>query len=216
MIMRTFLASCILLVGLVSLGRSTALAEPAKEPANAGKPPATSTPQEDAVLGQLLGRLKMNLPELETELYKARMDFEIAKLAKQEYVEGTYVLEKQTMELEILLSRERARRAQREVERIKQLAKGGEAAACDVEDSEFGFAEAQMRANIAKTKRRILEEITKPRTIAQLDRDFHAAETHLKKLERLCGVVQEQLKELQARSAKPAAEKAPPASKGHD
>lgn len=213
--MRTLLTSCIVLVGCVGLGLSTVLAEPTKESATAGKSPATGTPQEDLVLSRLPEGDRAELAELEAELSKARMDFEIAKLAKQEYVEGTYVLEKQTLELEIFLTMERARRAEREVARTKQLAKGGEAAARDVEDNEFELNEAQSRSQIAKTKLHVLEKCTKTRTVAQLDRDILVADTHLTNLGYRYRLFREQL-ELQARAAKPAAEKAPPAAKGRD
>lgn len=215
MIMRTLLVSCALLVGLVSLGLSAALAEPAKEISATGKPPTTSTPQGGARLGQLLEGGRANLAAFKAELDKARMDFEIAKLARQEYVEGTYILEKQTMELDVLLSKERTRRLFNEYKRIQQLAKGGEASTREMEECQFASEEARQRAIIAEAKLRALE-LTKARMVAQLDRDLHVAEAHLRNLEHRYRNAQEQLEQLEAREAKPAAEKTSPAPKGRD
>jgi septal ring factor EnvC (AmiA/AmiB activator) len=216
MIMKALLANCVLLVSLVSLGLSTARAEPAKESSTAGKPPATSTPQDDAGLSRLLASDETRLAALEAELQDAKTNLELAKLALVEYKEGTYILEKQIAELDLFLAKERVRRSQRVVERIKAQAAGGKAAASDVEDSEFELNEAQLRSQIAETKLHILEQFTKDRVVTRLSLDIKAADTYLTKLEHGYRILLEHLKQREARSAKPAAEKAPPAAKGRD
>lgn len=204
--MRSALTIGILLVGLTSPALLAVGAEPAKEGSGTSNPSATSELGVDLLASaDLKTRWQLAVRILEADLKKAKADFEIAKVTKQEYVDGVYLQQKQTAESEVLVTTEQARRAQVDLEHLKATADREKVSARELEEKAFALEQAKMRQMIAKTKLQVLEKLSKLRILAHLDRDIRAAEERLKILELRYAIALEGLKqvEAQAGAAKP-------------
>lgn len=143
-------------------------------------------------------RWQMTVSVAEAELAKAEANVEIAKLALREYVDGTYLLRKQTIESEIFVAKEQTRRAMSDLSRVKTTTDREEVRDQTQEEAEFDVHQKRMEEKIAETKLYILEELTKPRTVAQLQRDLQFAERHLQVLRLRCNLAREGLERAEA------------------
>lgn len=196
-----------LLVVLASSAFPAVGAELAKEiPPVPPRQPAMGDPgvlsprtDEDALAFiDVYARWQMTVSVAEAELAKAEANVEIAKLALREYVDGTYLLRKQTIESEIFVAKEQTRRAMSDLSRVKTTTDREEVRDQTQEEAEFDVHQKRMEEKIAETKLYILEELTKPRTVAQLQRDLQFAERHLQVLRLRCNLAREGLERAEA------------------
>lgn len=102
--------------------------------------------------------------------------FEAAKIAKQEYVEGTFHQEQQTILSEILIAEENLRKAREYVDYSERLAARGYVTAQQLEGDAFAVEKARTELDTAKTKLRVLQEYTGPKMTKELDSAIKSAE----------------------------------------
>ena len=112
----------------------------------------------------------------EAAMIEATNTWEAAKIAKKEYVEGTFHQEEQTIQSEIFLAEENLRRAKEYVNYSLRLAARGYVTAQQLEGDRFAVEIAKTDLEAAKTKLRVLREYTKPKMLKQLDSDIKSAE----------------------------------------
>ncbi len=116
----------------------------------------------------------------EASMIQSRNAYETAKIAKQEYLDGKYLQERQTIEGEILVAQEEARRAKQFIDYSKMLFSKGYVTKLQLEADEFALEKAEMSKKTAETKLRVLEDFTKQKMLTQLDSDIKTAEAKLK------------------------------------
>lgn len=108
----------------------------------------------------------------EALVVEAKNLYETALIAKQEYLEGTFVQERQTIESEVFVAEENLNRAQEYYEYSKKLAAKGYVNELQLEADRFAVEKSRKELEAAETKLRVLEEFTKQKMLKQLESDI--------------------------------------------
>ena len=103
---------------------------------------------------------------------KAKNDYETAEIALEEYLEGRYEQDRQTLEADLAKAEENLRRAEDWLEHSERLFAKGFVTQVSLEGDQFAVTEAKNARNVVVTKLRVLEEYTKPKTVKQLESDI--------------------------------------------
>lgn len=122
---------------------------------------------------RLLQQIAVNTAEA-AEI-EAKNLYETTLIARQEYLEGVYVQERQTIESEVFVAQENVRRAQDYLEYSRKLAAKGYVNELQLEADEFALEKASKELDAARTKLRVLDEFTKAKTLKTLDSDIAIA-----------------------------------------
>ena len=127
---------------------------------------------EDRLISQ-----KITVASAEAEVQNARLAHEVAELAVVEYKQGIFVLEFATVEGEIKLAESDLLRAEDMLEWSRRMYdKGYQTMAAKVAD-ELKFKKSQFALEQAQSKRKILIDYTKNKTIKELSRAVEAAKS---------------------------------------
>ncbi|TWT72706.1 macrolide transporter subunit MacA [Posidoniimonas polymericola] len=108
----------------------------------------------------------------EALVVEARNLYETAVIAEQEYLEGVYVQERQTIESEVFVAEENLTRAQEYLQYSKKLAAKGYVNDLQLEADAFAVEKARKELEAAKTKLRVLDDFTKAKMLKQLQSDI--------------------------------------------
>ena len=111
---------------------------------------------------------------------EARNLFETAEIARREYLDGTYVQERQTIESEVFVAEENLNRAKEYLVFSKKLAAKGYVNALQLEADQFAVEKSAKELEAAQTKLKVLDEFTKAKMLKQLDSDIAIAEAKWK------------------------------------
>jgi len=117
---------------------------------------------------------------LEAEVTAADSKREKAQLAREEYAMGLFPEEKKAAEDELFAAEQKLGQAKRILEASKKDSKPAEEQAKDEKALQFDVEMAQRSVESAKTRITVLEELTKPRQLKQLDGDVKSAEAMLR------------------------------------
>ena len=134
---------------------------------------------DSAELDLNLKEQKIQVITAESRLATAEAKLEQAKIARQEYLEGVF----KTDEKEILSEKARAeqalRKARLESQSSERLVAKGLLNALTLEANQFAVADAQNQLDVADSKLRVLQNLTKQKMLVQFDSDIEAAEAGL-------------------------------------
>ena len=133
----------------------------------------------------------------EAAMIKAQNDFEAAKIAEEEYIDGTYHQEEQTIRSEILIAEEDLRKAQEYLTYSERLAARGYVTAQQLEGDEFAVEKAKTELETANTKLRVLQDYTKPKMLKELGSTIKSAEAQWKSEQSSYDLELKKLKDLQ-------------------
>jgi len=98
-----------------------------------------------------------------------------AKIAVKAYLEGTYQLQKQSLEQQVLIARQNLLTACKLRDYSRKLFKRGFVTELEVQAHEFAVQRAQLELNVLETQLRVLEQYTKKMEQARLEGDVRAA-----------------------------------------
>lgn len=107
---------------------------------------------------------------------QSRNLFETAEIAKKEYIEGTYLQERQTIESEVFVAEENLNRAKEYYEYSKRLAAKGYVNSLQLEADKFAVEKSAKELDAAKTKLKVLDDYTRAKTLKTLDSDIVTTE----------------------------------------
>ncbi|MBM82464.1 MAG: hypothetical protein CMJ78_18015 [Planctomycetaceae bacterium] len=104
-------------------------------------------------------------------------DYEAAKIAVKEYEEGTFVEESKKADAEIRIAQENLRTAQNIFAYTKKMVRKGFATSLQREADEFAVERCQLDLDAAETRKKVLVDFTKEKTLKDLEakRDASAA-----------------------------------------
>lgn len=102
--------------------------------------------------------------------------YETAVIAKREYLEGTFLQERQTIESTIFVAEENLNRAKEYYTYSQKLASRGYVNELQLEADRFAVEKAQKELDAARTSLMVLEEFTKAKMLKQLESDIAIAE----------------------------------------
>jgi len=106
---------------------------------------------------------------------QAKNTYDTAVIAKQEYLEGVFEQEKQTIQSEIFVSEEDLRRAEEYLQYSKRLAAKGYITPLQLEADAFAVDNAENVLKTAKLKLDVLSNFTKKKMLMQLEADIKTA-----------------------------------------
>lgn len=125
---------------------------------------------------------------------KARSAVETAKIAREEYLNGTFKQEEQTIQSEVAVAEENLSRAQDYAAYSEKLAAKGYVTPLQLEADEFAVEKAKMELEAAKTRLEVLRKFTKLKMLAQLEADIEAANATLQSEDQNLRLDQDKLK----------------------
>lgn len=127
---------------------------------------------DSSVLNEELISQQVLCNTAQAAVIEAKNLYETALIAKQEYLEGTYVQERQTIESEVFVAEENLNRAKEYFEYSKKLAAKGYVNELQLEADRFAVEKSEKELDAARTKLKVLDEFTKTKTVKQLESDI--------------------------------------------
>lgn len=100
---------------------------------------------------------------------EAKNTYDTAVIAKREYLEGTYLQERQTIESEVFVAEENLNRAKEYFTYSRKLASKGYVNENQLEADRFAVGKAQKDLDAANTKLRVLDEFSKAKMLSELE-----------------------------------------------
>jgi HlyD family secretion protein len=110
---------------------------------------------------------------------QAQGDLEAAKISVREYDEGTYVAQLKQFEAEIQIALENLRSAENQLNYSKRMVRKGFVGSLQREADEFAVERAKLDLDAANTKRKVLVDFTRPKTLKDLEAKREAAAAKL-------------------------------------
>jgi len=130
---------------------------------------------DTASIEDQLNSQKMNYEKaLATEI-QSREDYGAAQIAVQEYEEGTYLEELKTAEAGIRIAQENLRSAENVFEYTRKMVRKGFATSLQREADQFAVERAKLDLEAAETRRKVLTDFTRVRTLKDLEAKREAA-----------------------------------------
>jgi RND family efflux transporter MFP subunit len=139
--------------------------------------------------------------QVQALVIEARNLFETAQISKREYVEGTYVQERQTLESAVFVAEENLNRAKEYYEYSKKLEAKGYVNELQLEADKFAVEKSSKELDAAKTSLQVLDEFTKAKMLKQLESDIAIAEAKWEAQKHSYELEQEKLQDLEEQIA---------------
>jgi RND family efflux transporter MFP subunit len=111
----------------------------------------------------------------EALVVQSRNVFETAQIAKEEYLDGTYIQDRQTIEGEVFVAEENLNRAKEYYEYSKRLAAKGYINQLQLEADKFAVDKSLKELGAARTKLKVIDDYTKVKMLKQLESDIITA-----------------------------------------
>jgi HlyD family secretion protein len=100
---------------------------------------------------------------------EAHNNYDVAVIAKREYLEGTYLQDRQAIESELFVCEENLNRAKDYFAYSQKLASKGYVNENQLEADRFAVEKANKDLDAARTKLKVLDEFTKPKQVSTLE-----------------------------------------------
>jgi HlyD family secretion protein len=100
---------------------------------------------------------------------EAHNNYDVALIAKREYLEGTYLQDRQTAESEQFVAEENLNRAKEYYAYSQKLASKGYVNENQLEADRFAVEKSKKDLDAAKTKLKVLDDFTKPKQVSTLE-----------------------------------------------
>jgi len=111
----------------------------------------------------------------EALVVQSRNVYETALIAKEEYLDGTYVQERQTIEGEVFVAEENLNRAREYYEYSKRLAAKGYINQLQLDADKFAVEKSLKELGAAQTKLKVLDDYSRAKMLKQLESDIVTA-----------------------------------------
>jgi len=134
---------------------------------------------DDAALQTQLIQQQIVSSNSESTFIEAQATLDSAKLALDEYAEGTFIEQLEKLESELFVAEENMRRSEEYLEYSKRLAERGYVPEAQLEADIFAVEKARKELGVAETKLHVLKSFTKERFLTQLRADIQTAEARL-------------------------------------
>jgi len=115
---------------------------------------------------------RINYNTAQAMMIESQNVYETALIAKREYLEGTYLQERQLIESEVFVAEENLNRAKEYLEYSKKLAIKGYVNDLQLEADRFAVEKSEKELEAALTKLKVLDEFTREKILKQLDSDI--------------------------------------------
>jgi HlyD family secretion protein len=133
---------------------------------------------------------------------QAQNTLEAAKIARKEYLEGTFRNEERLIKSEVFVAEQNLRTAQLSYESAQRLAAKGLVTPLQLDGAQFAVQKAQNELDNANGKLEVLNKYTKEKMLKQFDSDIATAEAKVKAEESSHAIEEGKLKEIEDQIAK--------------
>ncbi len=127
---------------------------------------------------------------------------ETAKIAKEEYEQGTFKQDEETLQSEAFVAEENLRRAQEYARHSEKLASRGYVTQVQLEADKFAVKKAEADLALANTKLMVIRTYTKKKMVEQLEADIKIADAKLKADEKTNAIDRSKLEFIQSQIEK--------------
>lgn len=135
-------------------------------------------------------------------MIQAEKDFAAAKIAVQEYVEGTYVTELLKVESQITIAAENLRSSQNTLDHSQRMFRKGYISALDLASQTFSVQRAQLELDSAHTAKDVLVKYTKVKMLQELESKRDSAEAQVNSEKASFALEESRLKRLESQVEK--------------
>jgi HlyD family secretion protein len=135
-------------------------------------------------------------------MIQAEKDFAAAKIAVQEYLEGTFVTELLKVESNITIATENLRSAQNTLDHSQRMFRKGYISALDLASQTFSVQRAQLELDSANTAKDVLVKYTKVKMVQELESKRDSAEAQVNSEKASFALEESRLKRLEAQVLK--------------
>ena len=111
---------------------------------------------------------------------QSEKNFEVAKIAVEEYLDGTFKKALQDAEAAITIAMENLRSSQNALEHAEKMFRKGYVSSLELEGQKFGVERSRIELESAKTAKDVLERYTKAKTLQELQGLRDNAESQMK------------------------------------
>jgi multidrug efflux pump subunit AcrA (membrane-fusion protein) len=133
----------------------------------------------------------------EALLVQSTNTLEAAKIARKEYLEGTYKQEEKLYLGEVFVAEQNLRSAQLSFDSAQRLAAKGILSPLQLEGAKYGVDNARNQLDAAQTKVEVLRKYTKEKMLKQFDSDIATAEAKVRSDESSLQLEQDKLKDIE-------------------
>jgi len=137
----------------------------------------------------------------EAIMIEAQNVYETALITQKEYVEGTYVEARQTIEGEIFVAEENLNRAKEYYKYSEKLASKGYVNELQLEADRFAVEKSSKELEAAKTKLKVLDEFTRAKMVKQLKSDVLIAKAKWEAEKKSLELERQKLREIEEQIA---------------
>ncbi len=138
----------------------------------------------------------------EAAVIQARNNYETAEIAKDEYLNGTYVENVQGVEGNIFVAEENMRRAEQTLAYTEKLFARGYVTQLAVDADDFSVKDAEQKLAEARTKKMVLQDYTRKKMLKQLEADIKTTKAKLESEEHSHTLDEEKLTDVTAQVEK--------------
>jgi RND family efflux transporter MFP subunit len=124
-----------------------------------------------------------------------------AIIARQEYLDGTFLTERKTILSEIAVAQQTLRKAELSLESAERLAAKGTLKPLQIEAEQFAVQNAKNTLESAEGRLRVLDELTKAKMLVQFDADIETTRAKLESDRSTLSEEKEKLQEIQTQIA---------------
>ena len=124
-----------------------------------------------------------------------------AIIARQEYLDGTFLTERKSILSEIAVAQQTLRKAELSLESAERLAAKGTLKPLQIEAEQFAVQNAKNTLESAEGRLKVLDELTKAKMLVQFDADIETTRAKLESDKSTLAEEKEKLQEIQAQIA---------------
>lgn len=156
---------------------------------------------DSAAIDEQINQQRITYEKARSAKIQAEKNFEVAKLAVQEFLEGTFKQQKQDAEATITIAMENLRSAQNSVEHAQRMFRKGYVSSLELEGQRFAVERAQLELDSARTAMDVLVNFTRVKTLQDLESQRDTAEAQMKSETAAFDLEEARLKRLEAQMA---------------
>ncbi len=128
--------------------------------------------------------LEVTRSEGESNIAKARLEYDFAKTDLQKYIEGEYPQELQTAEADITIAKEEFQRAEEKLDWSRRLHEEGHITKAELEADALAAKRKSIEVELAQSKLELLTVFTHKRKVDELESNLLQAESALERITR--------------------------------
>ncbi|MFV1964212.1 MAG: HlyD family efflux transporter periplasmic adaptor subunit [Pirellulaceae bacterium] len=152
---------------------------------------------DQSQLEEQISQQKITFEKARSASIQASKDYEVAQIAVEEYLEGTFKKELQDADAQITIALENLRTAQNTLGYTQRMFRKGYVSQLELEGQQFAVQRAQLELDSANTAKEVLEKFSKVKTLKDLKSQVETAQARMQAEKAAFDLEESRLKRLQ-------------------